>query len=266
MIIRKAQIEVLEQAAVDNFVLDMFRHCREFSPYLTKTLNEKQLEHAIRDGIKRAESHGLDQRGPVRFYLDLMIVLGSSFDTDPQYPWAAEILAKKEVEKTEQTAETEELSQLQRTEALFDKTADYLEKVDGEKNAYTLEALQELSDRIKAGMSFRKSSFDADMLNLMKEIHPRKYEETGEEPLRKLIKIGRKKGLQTYEFKEPRAVALMVVLSFAFGHEFDKDPFLPWISKTLSKEKTAPEAKAEELEKRAVIWLDAVLKNAKEAK
>jgi hypothetical protein len=169
--------------------------------------------------------------------------------------------------KPENPNEEQEIpSQLQRTEAIHDKTADYLEKVDGEKNAYTLEALQKLSDKIKAGLTFKKSSFDADMLALMKEMHPRKYEETGEEPLRELIKIGRRKGLKNYEFKEPRAVALMVVLAFAFGYEFDRDPFLPWISKTLNNEKLSTEIKAVELEKRAVIWLDAVLKNAKEAK
>lgn len=262
MIIRDAQIKALEEAAVDNFVAEMMEHCRDFSPYLTKTLKEPQLEAAIREGINRAERHGFTQRGPVRFYLDLMIVFGSSFDTDPQYVWAAEILAPPK----EDTPDEEKLTEMQRSEALFDKTADYLKKVDGEKNAHTLAALEELSNRLKAGLTFRRESFDADILKLMKEIHPRKYEETGEEQLRTLIKIGRKKGLQDYGFRKPREVALMVVLAFAFGHEFNADPFLPWISRTLDKENELPETKAEDLEKRAVIWLEAVLKNAKENK
>lgn len=255
MIIRESQIKALEAAAVDNFVLEMFQHCREFSPHLCKTLKEEQLEAAIREGIARAENYGFTQRGPVRFYLDLMIVFGSSFDTDPQYPWTAEILAK-----------TEEMTQIQRSEALHEKTAEFLEKVDGEKNAYTLEALQELSDRIKAGLAFKRENFDSDLLNLMNEVHPRKYEATGEEELRQLIKNSRKKAITDFGFKEPRAVALIVVLAFAFGHQFDADPFLPWISRTLTKENETPEAKAEELERRAIIWLDAVLKNAKESK
>jgi hypothetical protein len=255
MIIRDTQFKALEESAVDNFVLDMFRHCQEFSPHLCKTLKEEQLKEAIREGIRRAETHGFMQRGPVRFYLDLMIVFGSSFDTDPQYPWAAEILAQ-----------IEETSEIQRSEALHEKTAEYLEKVDGEKNAYTLEALDELSSRIKAGLTFRRDTFDADILNLMKEIHPRKYKETGEESLRQLVENSRKKAIKDIGFKEPRAVALIVVLAFAFGHQFDHDPFLPWISRTLNKENETLETKAEELERRAVIWLDAVLKNAKENK
>ncbi len=256
MIIRDAQVKVLEQAAVENFVFEMANHCREFSPHLTKTLDDEQLEAAVRQGIKKAESYGFDQRGPVRFYLDLMIVFGSGFDTDPQYPWAKEMLAP-----------VEEIPQMQRSEALHEKTTDYLEKVDGKENAHTLAALQELSDRIKQGLTFRRDSFDADILTLMKEVHPRKYEETGEEQLRQLIKVGRKKGLTDYGFKKPRPVALMVVLAFAFGYEFDNDPFLPWISRTLGKtEFETPDHKADELERRALIWLNAVLKNAKENK
>jgi hypothetical protein len=254
MIVREAQIKKLEKAAVENFVLDMFQHCREFSPYLCKTLKEEELEEAIKEGLSRAEKHGFDQRGPVRLYLDLMIVFGSSFDTDPQYPWAAEILAQ-----------TEELTQMQRADALHEKTADYLEKVDGEKNEYTLKALEDLSVQIRSGLDFRRSTFGADMLRLMKEIHPRKYDETGEESLKKLISACKAKGLKQYGFQEARSIALMVVLGFAFGHQFDNDPFLCWISRTLSKDDfETPEHKADELERRALIWLDAVLKNARE--
>ena len=100
----------------------------------------------------------------------------------------------------------------------------------------------------------------------MKEVHPRKYEKTGEDALRQLIKNNREKALKEFGFKQPRAVALIVVLAFAFGHQFDADPFLPWIARTLNKENEPSETKAEELERRAVIWLDAVLKNAKENK
>jgi hypothetical protein len=255
MIIRETQIKALERVSIDNFVLGMSAHCRDFSPQLCKTLKEEELESAVREGIARAETHGFTQRGPVRFYLDLMIVFGSGFDTDPQYTWAAEILTQKE-----------EMTQMQRSEALHEKTVDYLENVDGEKNEYTLQALQELSDRLKAGLTFDRENFGENMLSLMKEVHPRKCKETGEEALRQLIKDGRQKAIREFEFKEPRAVALVVVLAFAFGHRFDADPFLPWISRNLQKETELPETKAEALERRAVIWLEAVLKNAEENK
>jgi hypothetical protein len=60
---------------------------------------------------------------------------------------------------------------------------------------------------------------------------------------------------------------LLTILGFAFGHQFDEDPFLPWISRTLDKtDFETPEHKAKELERRALIWLDAVLENTMEDK
>ena len=284
MIIRKTQIEVLEKTAVNNFAAAMAQHCEKFSPHLTKTLNRKQLKEAVHFNIKKAETYGFDQRGPVRFFIDLAIVLGSGFDTDPQYPWITEVLnQEKETDSgSENTDEPEvaypqipgaekpsenQKSQLQRAEDIFTKTSEYLKNVDGENNKYTLEALQILSNQLeKDALNFQREGFDAGILKLMKEIHPRKYKETGEEALRELIRQNRKKALEIYKFRSPRAVALIVVLAFAFGHEFDIDPFLPWIAKTLNKENMPPEEKAEELEKRAVIWLKAVLKNTEEVK
>jgi hypothetical protein len=57
----------------------------------------------------------------------------------------------------------------------------------------------------------------------------------------------------------------MVVLMFAFGHRCDADPFLPWIARTLGRaDEAAPDAAAVALERRALTWLDAVLRNAAE--
>jgi hypothetical protein len=73
------------------------------------------------------------------------------------------------------------------------------------------------------------------------------------------------KGQQHYGFRAIRSLALMVVLAFAFGHHFDSDPLLPWIARTLRRlDPTDPDAAAEALERRALIWLDAVLRNAQE--
>ncbi len=49
---------------------------------------------------------------------------------------------------------------------------------------------------------------------------------------------------------------------FAFGHAFDRDPFLPWIARTLEPERGAADDRArvaERLERRAMIWIEAVL-------
>jgi len=163
-------------------------------------------------------------------------------------------------------AKTEELNQMERAEELHIKVKDYLEKVDGEDNVHTLKALEDLSSRLKQRIEFQHDNFDRDTLRLMKEIHPRKVAETGEEPILQLIADAKTKAGELYGFEEARSLGLMAVLMFAFGHRCDNDPLLPWISRTLSQTGQVDEAEtvAKDLERRAVIWLDAVLRNAKE--
>lgn len=252
LIIRDAQIKALEQIAVDNYVIELATHCRAFSPHLCKTLRDEQLRVALRQGVLSAEAYGFTQRGPVRFYIDMMILLGSGFDSDPQYPWAAEILARKDY-----------LSQMDRAEALHARTRAYLAQVDGVNNVHTLKALGELAALCRRGVTLRRESFEQDILRLMTEIHPRKVAQTGEEALRRLIADGMTKGQEGYGFRATRSLGLMVVLMFAFGHHFDCDPLLPWIARTMNQsDKVSPDTTAEELERRALIWLDAVLRNA----
>jgi len=256
MIIREAQIKELEVAALGSFVIELTEHCKEFSPDLCKTLDQDQLRRAVTQGVDRADIYGLNLRGPVRFYIDLMIVFGSDFDTDPQYPWIAEELAKEE-----------ETDQFDRTEAIHTKSQDYLEYVDGPDNVHTLKALEELSVRMRSGIKFQHQNLDRHVLQLFSEVHPRKYERTGEAALRELLDEERTRGQEEYRFEEARSIALMSIMGFAFGHHFHSDPFLPWISRTLdSNDFETPDKKAEDLERRALIWLDAVLKNAKEGK
>lgn len=255
MIIREAQIKALEAAAARNFGGELAEHCKEFSPHLTKTLDEKQLKAAVETGIERAATHKLDLRGPVRFYVDLMIVFGSGFDSDPQYPWIAEAFAKDE-----------ELDQMSRMEAIHESSQDYLGYVDGPDNVHTLKALGDLSVRMRSGIKFPERHLGTFTLDLFKEIHPRKFDRTGEDALKTLWAESTELGREKYQFNTPRSLALMAVLGFAFGHHFHSDPFLPWIKRTLDeKEYDDPERRAEDLERRALIWLDAVLENAKEA-
>ena len=56
-------------------------------------IRKEQMRKAIHFGTGQTFSHGFNFRGPVRLYLELMVLFGSHFDTDPQYPWAARILA-----------------------------------------------------------------------------------------------------------------------------------------------------------------------------
>ena len=260
LIIREAQIAAFQRGALDGYVTELVAHCREFSPHLCQTLSEAELRAAVEHGVTRAATHGLDMRGPIRFFVDLMIVLGSGFDTDPQYGWAAEILARKDT-----------LGQMERAEALHARVREHLAQVDGERNRHTRQALADLELLLRRGLSVRAEAFEEDTLSLMAAVHPRKVAATEGEALRRLITVGAEKARRRYGFQEPRSLLRMVVMMFAFGHHVDTDPLLPWVARALRRRDPqtprtpeVAERAAERLERRARIWLSAVLENTKE--
>ncbi len=90
MIIRGQQMDVLNRVAVRKFELRMAEHLQRCFPAECGRLGEAGLQDGIRDGIKRAESHGFSLQRDVCKYIDLMFVFGRDYDCDP---WAAGILA-----------------------------------------------------------------------------------------------------------------------------------------------------------------------------
>ena len=90
--IRSEQISVFEIAAVRNFEDRMLAHLKDFAPNHSKILSDDELRVVIRYGMKKAEDHGFTSERSIRIYTELILMLGSSFDTDPQLPWAEELL------------------------------------------------------------------------------------------------------------------------------------------------------------------------------
>jgi Aldehyde oxidase and xanthine dehydrogenase, a/b hammerhead domain len=87
-------MEALGQFALRAFEDEMVVHLTDFSPPLAKAVKEDQLREAIRFGIMRAGEYGITFRGPVRLYLELMLVRASSrmanYHATTLYPLARE--------------------------------------------------------------------------------------------------------------------------------------------------------------------------------
>lgn len=82
--------------------------------------------------MTRAKAYGFTNRGSIRLFIEMIFLFGSGFDTDPQYPWAATILADSS-------------EQMYRAERLYEKIIDYQEKVSGANAVNTIEALRRVS-------------------------------------------------------------------------------------------------------------------------
>lgn len=247
MLIRKAQIDTLNEASSKAFEDEMVTHLADFSPPLVKAIQEAQLRVAIRLGIERARSYGFVCRGPLRFYLELTLLFGSYFDTDPQYPWAGWILTQSSG------------PEMQRAELLYERTREYRQKVAGPQDEYTLKALRNVSLLARGTLAVSADNFAPGMLKEMARVYPEKSSYIGENQLTALIQEGTATA-QRYGFSSVRALALPTVLMFAFGHGCFADPLYPWIAKTAHDQAIVDaEARAKRLEHKALTWLDHVL-------
>lgn len=87
--IRAAQMDVFAQIGVENLMQLIERHW----PDRARDLGEVRLRAFVLDGARRAGPYGIVAEAHVARYLNLMLALGSDFDTDPGYPWAAILLS-----------------------------------------------------------------------------------------------------------------------------------------------------------------------------
>ncbi len=240
------QIEAFEQDALRRFEDEMIVHSQSFSPALSKVLGEEQLRVAVHSAIERADGYGFTNRGSIRLFIELMFLFGSGFDTDPQYPWIANILQ-------------ESSPQMERAEQLYEKTLEYQDKVSGKNAINTNEALKKLPSISQQSTNFSAENFSSEMLNRMAYAFPEKANFLGKKALTILIDEANTVAKQA-DFPTYRGYAVIAVLMYAFGHSCVNDPLYPWIYNTLKDEKIiTPQARAERLEKKAVTWLNHVL-------
>ena len=246
--IRSEQNDALRGMALKRFEDDMVIHLGEFSPPLVKTLKEVQLRHVIRFGMERAKHYNFTNRGPVTFYLEMMFMFGSHFDTDPQYPWVSKILINQDTGSQNQCADQ-----------LFEKTMDYRKQVIGPEDAYSLKALKKISILARHPPTLSKDDFIPAIRRQIINTYPEKAAYIGNKNLDTLIRESCDCALN-FHFPDTREISLLLVLMLILGHGCIEDPLYPWISRTLADVKLQNhEDKARRLEKKSIIWLDHVL-------
>ncbi|TVQ90195.1 MAG: hypothetical protein EA400_06440 [Chromatiaceae bacterium] len=246
--IRSEQMQTLQVSVRRGFAEAMVAHLAAFSPPLFRAVGATALRTAVTLGMERASGYGLTQRGPVQLYLELMLLFGSHFDRDPQYPWAAAILNDLAAGP-----------QMRRAEQLYAQTRRYREQVAGPDDAYTMAALGRVRALAATPLQLDPRDLATGLLRELHAVYPEKAAHVGDAALAGLIHKAIT-GARRQQFNRPREVALVAVLMLAFGHGCGADPLYPWIGRTLMDPRiTDPQARASRLERKALTWLDHVL-------
>src|SRR5579859_6130445 len=120
MIIRAQQMAVMDRYADRAFEREMVQHVHEFVPARAKRAGQGGVRAFVDSGISKARKRGFSGRGPLRLYLDLMLLFGSDFDSDPQYPWALDVLDGPTMH-----------SEMERAIVLYDRAMEALDQIAG---------------------------------------------------------------------------------------------------------------------------------------
>lgn len=245
LVIRKEQLKVFEAEAERAFAAHLIEHIAGFAPELFGVAGESGVHAFVHIGLERAERYGLTNRGPIRFYIELMCSLGIDFDTDPQLPWARDILNGT----SDQTSRADEL---------FASSARYFEEVIGPDDAFAVRAIRQFLQVGLTKFQTESPGCEDEILWMMDWIYPEKFSHTGDAALRRLLArcsaSGRSLGL-TDNF----GTALLGTLMYAFGHGVLDDPLYPWVAKTLRDEQIAnPADRAERLYRKTLVYFSRV--------
>ncbi len=220
--IRQEQAEAFRQNALRNFEEEMVEHLQKFAPNHWKAMGEPVGREVIRTGIENAERYGFTNRGPVRFYIELMLTFGSFFDTDPQYPWARSPLMS-----------FEELDQTIRADALYRHLNTYIARVLGQEDVFFKAALRRAYRVFSEEVGAVEANLELHLLWKAKAIYPEACEYLGEAVIHDLIRHGFELA-EHYRLVIPKGVLLLTALTFALGYKFDVDPVYAWVARIIS--------------------------------
>ncbi|KHD11470.1 hypothetical protein PN36_29120 [Candidatus Thiomargarita nelsonii] len=78
-----------------NFEHDSMAQLNEIFPEKCKAVGDANMRLLIQEGIKSAQYYNIVNQHDVFIYIGCMFILGSGFDSDPQFPWAMVILQEK---------------------------------------------------------------------------------------------------------------------------------------------------------------------------
>lgn len=250
LVIRKEQMKIFELDARSKFENKMVQHVKNFTPKHSEILGEDSVREVIRLGMQRAKKYDLTNQGPVSFYIELMLMLGSDFDTDIQYPWAGNILGDPSV-----------IDQMQRADDLYVKAMDYVENVVGANSEFNNEAILKVSQLSLESLIMSGGILEDDIVMLMNMVHPKKCDYLGESALRALVSRGIELA-GNFDIRTSHGGKLLTGLMFCFGHGCCTDPQFGWIVKTLNRPYFGnSEKRVERLYSKWKTYLDVAVNN-----
>ncbi len=222
MIIRKQQFDTLTGTAESGYTEGAVRHLRRYDPLLAAAAGQAGLEQVAAEGLEKARKYNLGSGRELQLYLQLMMSLGSAFDTDPQFAWLQPFLR-----------EMEGVSTVERARLLHFHARAYLERAYGEKGEHGETALERTMQLTRDRLQRAGADFDTSGPKLIEWLHPQRLEYLDSEAVAGLTANARQQAGEA-GLPAPEGAVFLFLLMFAFGHRVCADPLHPWLRKELA--------------------------------
>jgi hypothetical protein len=249
--VRSEQVAAFEDASAETFEDLMVEHAARFFPKHLRMLGEPVIRKVVHYGVARAELCGFKKQREACLYLNLMLSLGSHFDTDIQLPWVEAALRADP-----------HLSPSARADRLVARARDYFDRLCGPQGAYVERARIRIRDelpRLKQGQPAGVSDFEAFALPWLRSVYPKRYDLAGEHVMRAAVRQS-VTAASAYGITRAHGAALFTLLSFILGSRFAEDPQFAWVTPILGDDRSREDAKVERLHEEAAEFLDAWMK------
>ncbi len=250
LVIRQRQIVGLETLARRRFEDTLVDHVATYFPNHARVLGEPRVRQVIDYGLARARLHGFTSERNLCLYLDLMLMLGSNFDVDPQLPWAAEILMDPASEHP-----------TLRIDRLTNAAMDHMDRSAGADDGH----LRRVLDGVRGDLPTRLAELDASSglwsecaAALLVRLWPERCALLGAAGMQDLIHVAHESASH-YGLHSRRARAIYLVCTFVLGSHFDSDPQHPWATAALKTEGLDAAARAMRLYNDGMAWLAGLL-------
>lgn len=247
LIVRNEQLQALGQASASTFERALVEQACRFAPRLHALRGDAAMRRLVQTGVERARAHGFDHRGPVRFWVEMMLACGSGWHDDPQFATVGQALARSD------------LQQNFRADLVYETWCEHSLRVDGPGKVFARAALQRIADADWAAVLQPAADPEAAALAALQQLHPQKFAAVDAAALRQtVIAAGahcRRLGIDVAEGQ-----VLLSGLMFGFGHDVLEDPLYPWVAATLQPGRGADAAlRCRRLARKTRVYVRAVL-------
>ncbi|TDT75169.1 hypothetical protein BDE40_1896 [Litoreibacter halocynthiae] len=231
--LKRNSVSALQNQVLRDFSEELVGDLMAADPMLERNLGVDSIREAVHLGIRSGQRYAIDERSPLKAYIQIMFHLGSHFDEDPLLPWAKMALVTP----------CRNGRQAYRINALRDSFLEYVEQTcghEGEHISGFLRQLQTLNDPQDAPvdatqtLAFVDAHFASMTAYVGRNVIWSMMHETAD--------LCRKLRLFA-----PSSVFILVCMRLSFGYGVTNDPLFPWLRMVLQNPAPA-------LDKEHLLW------------